>query len=386
MPMSFDKPFLSILFLAMALSGCRGSMPQPAVPAEAAPVSVRTVSVIAQDWPSGYEATGTVRARTTGVVSSKVMGYVRDLRAHVGDTVKAGQVLVVLDARDIESAYRQAEAAHGETQAALAEADNGVAAARAQAELAQTTFRRMKDLYDKKSISNQEYDEVSAKLKLADASLQMALSKRQQLDAKIRQTEEGVTNAAVMKSYAELRAPFSGTVVEKQVETGNLVTPGAPLLTVEQAGAYRLEAPVEESQLGRVRMGQKVTVVLEAFDRSLDGRVSEIVPAVDPSSRTFTVKIDLSPAAGLRSGMFGRVTFPGDARKVISIPDASVREQGQVRLVMLVEKGTARTRMVTLGRKRSGAWEVLSGLVEGDQVIAPLPAPLEDGARVEVRP
>lgn len=384
--MSFDKFAVPALLLTAASAGCGGAREARQAPSAPRPVEVRVQRVEAREWPGGYEATGTVRARTTGIVSSKVMGYVRELRVHTGDTVKAGQILVVLDARDMEAAYRQAEAAHGEAKAAVAEADNGIAAARAQAELARTTYRRMKDLYDKKSISNQEFDEVSAKLKLAGAALEMALSKRRQLDAKIRQAEEGVANAAVLRSYAELRAPFTGTVIEKQVEAGNLVTPGAPLLTIEQAAGYRLEASVEESRLSRVRTGQTVTVSLEALNRSLEGRVSEIVPAVDPSSRAFTVKIDLPAAAGVRSGMFGRAVFPGEARKTIAIPETSVREQGQVRLVMVADNGIARSRMVTLGRRRPDAWEVLTGLSEGDPVIAPLPAALEDGARVKVHP
>src|SRR5512143_47032 len=104
----------AVPLLMAALIGCGGKEPARPEAAQGPAVTVKTVAVAAADWPSGYEATGTVRARTTGVVSSKVLGYVREVRVRVGHTVRAGQVLVVLDARDIEAGYRQAEAARNE--------------------------------------------------------------------------------------------------------------------------------------------------------------------------------------------------------------------------------------------------------------------------------
>lgn len=377
---------VAVPLLMAALIGCGAKEPARPEAAKGPVVTVKTVAAAAADWPSGYEATGTVRARTTSVVSSKVMGYVREVRVRVGDTVRSGQVLVVLDARDIEAGYRQAEAARNEARNAVSEADNGVAAAKAQLDLAQATYKRMQDLYTRKSISSQEFDEVSAKLKLAQASHEMALSKRQQLDSKIRQADEAVASAAVMKTYTELSAPFAGTVTEKQVEPGNLAAPGAPLLTVEQTGAYRLEVPAEESMLGRIRTGQSVSVAIDALNQTVQGRVSEVVPSVDSASRAFTVKIDLPGVRALRSGVFARAQFPGGQRSVIAIPEQAVIERGQVRSVLVAENGMSRGRMVTLGRKRDGAVEVLSGLSAGEQVICPVPPGLADGSKVEVRP
>lgn len=379
--------FATTPLLVAALAGCGGGKEAHKAEAPEGPaVAVKTMAVTAAQWPSGYEATGTVRAKTTGLVSSKVMGYVREVRVRTGDTVQAGQVLVVLDARDIDSGYRQAQAARNEARNAISEADNGVAAAKAQLELAQATHKRMADLYAKKSISNQEFDEVSAKLKLAQASHEMALSRRQQLDAKIKQADEGVASAEVMKSYTELRAPFAGTITEKQVEPGNLAAPGAPLLTMEQTGAYRLEVAVEESMLARVRAGLPVSVTIDALGASVQGRVSEVVPSVDAASRAFTVKIDLPGVRSLRSGVFARAQFPGDEKAVLAVPEQAVVEQGQVRSVLVSDKGVARGRLVTLGRKRDGAVEVLSGLAAGEQIICPVPPGLADGAKVEVRP
>jgi RND family efflux transporter MFP subunit len=281
---------------------------------------------------------------------------------------------------------QQAQAGQREAEESLQEVDGAIASAKANLELAQATFQRMQDLFQKKSISNQEFDEASAHLKVAQASYEMATAKRRQVTAKVSQAAAGVQTANIMRGYTRLTAPFDGVVTEKHVEAGNLAAPGAPLAIVEREGAYRLEASVEESRMRDVRVGQSVTVSLEALDRPIEARVSEVVPSVDAASRTNLVKIDLPSMPQLRSGMFGRASFPLGKRSVVVVPAEAVREQGQLRTVFVVDGGVARSRMVTLGEPRQDRREVLSGLSAGEKVVVPIPVGLADGARVEARP
>ena len=278
------------LFSALAagaiLTGCGGSGSHPKAAAPAPAISVRAVAARASDWPDAYEATGTVRARTATVISSKVMAYVREVAVQVGDHVREGQEIVKLDAQDLDTNVRRAEAAETEVQGAIPEADNGVAGAKAGLDLAQSTFKRMEELAAKKSISNQEFDEVSARLKQAQAGYDMALAKRKQLDSKLAQVEQEIRGAKIMVEYTRIAAPFAGVVTARSVEQGTLAAPGAPLLTIEKEGAYRLEASVDESKLPLVKAGQSVDVELESLDRHLAAHVSEIVPAVDSASRS----------------------------------------------------------------------------------------------------
>jgi RND family efflux transporter MFP subunit len=243
----------------------------------------------------------------------------------------------------------------------------------------------MQDLYNKKSISNQEFDEASARLKSAQAAHDMARAKRAQLDERLEQVEQEVRAAQVNGSYAQIAAPFAGVVAGKSVEPGNLAIPGAPLLTIEREGTYRFEALVDESRLGAIRLGQAVTVKLAGLGRTLSGEVSEIVPEVDAASRSGTVKIDLPATAGLRSGIFGQALFGSAAkRRTMTVPLAAVTERGQLQSVLVAENGTARTRLITLGPKTDNRVEVLSGLTEGETAIVPVPPGLTDGARVEI--
>jgi len=374
------------LFTSIAmLSGCGGTEPHPKAGSSSPAIAVQTATVSTQQWPDVYEATGTVRARTAAVLSSKVMAYVRQVAVQVGDRVQEGQLLVTLDAQDLDTKVRGAEAAEAEVMSAIPEADSGVAGAKANLDLAQSTFQRMRDLASKKSISSQEFDEASARLKSAQAAYETARAKRTQLDFKRAQVQQEIRGATIMRDYTRISAPFSGVVTAKSVEPGNLAAPGVPLLTVEREGAYRLEASVDESRLPFVKAGQAVDVALESLDRRFTAHVSEIVPSVDAASRTYIVKIDLPAMPNLRSGMFGRAMFPLGTRKVATIPPPAMVEHGQLQSVFVIEDGCARTRLITTGERRQGAVEVLSGLSEGEKLVSPVPAGLTDGARVEVR-
>lgn len=379
------KTFL-LIPAAIWLAGCGGAPPEKRAASAAPAMAVSTVTAATETWPSTYEAAGTVRARTSAVISAKLTGYVREVRVQAGDRVREGQMLVTLDTRDLDIGSRRAEAAREEVRTAVPEADGAVAAAKANLDLAQVTFGRMQDLFQKKSISNQEFDESSARLKAAQAAHEMAQARRAQLNSKLAQVDQEVSAAEVTRSYADVRAPFAGVVISKSVDPGSLALPGAPLLTIEREGAYRLETPVEESRLGAIRVGQPVSVTLDGVDRTLDARVSEIVPAVDAASRAYTVKIDLPAVPAIRSGVFGRATFQLGGRPLLAIPARAVTERGQLQTVLVANGGIARTRLITTGQKAKDRVEVLSGLTAGEKVIFPVPQGLSDESRVEVRP
>ncbi|MEQ1883474.1 MAG: efflux RND transporter periplasmic adaptor subunit [Bryobacteraceae bacterium] len=380
------KAAASLAIFGIILTGC-GKAPHETQAAAPAPiVQARIVPVSAESITATYETTGTVRARATGAVSARIIGYVRDVKVQLGERVQEGQTLVTLDTREVDILIRRIEAQGEEIRSAIPEAESAIAAARANADLAQSTFNRMQELFNKKSISNQEFDEASARLKAASANVAVAQAKRSQLDAKLKQVSQEISSAEVSRSYSTVTAPFSGVVISKAVEPGNLAQPGAPLFTVEREGALRLEADVEESRLVSIRTGQSVAVMLDGLDRAITGRVAEIVPSVDAASRTGVVKIDLPMTAGLRSGMFGRARFPSGRRQSTAVPVNALVQQGQLQSIFVVEDGTAHRRLVTLGERHGERVEILSGIVNGENIVAPVPAGMADGVKVEVRP
>lgn len=385
------KYFFALLPLLLASCGSSShSSHEKSAQEKPSPVTVTTAAAAITELPAHYEATGTVTARNSTIIAARTMGYVLDLRVNLGDRVRRGQVLATLDARETKTASEAAAAARDEVSSAIPEADSAIAAAQAQYDLAAATHRRMQDLLAKKSLTQQEFDEANARLQAAQAQLRMAQARRRQLDARLAQTEQAIQSASIQTSYTSITAPFDGIVAAKNVELGALATPGQPLLTLERDGAYQLEAAVEQSRLFALRPGQTAQVFIDGKPEPLTARISEIVPTLDPATRTGTVKLALPASPGLRSGLFGRAQFEDAPQKVLTVPASAVREQGQLQAVFVVENNVARSRLVTLGRRAAQRQpedriEILSGLKEGEKVIAPLPNTITDATPVEVR-
>jgi membrane fusion protein, multidrug efflux system len=205
----------------------------------------------------------------------------------------------------------------------------------------------------------------------------------------VKQADQEVLAASLTRNDTKINAPFAGVVIAKSAQPGDLVRPGSPLLTLEQAGGHRLEVNVDESRLGLIRTGTQVRVAIEGAG-GCEGlaRVSEVVPTVDPQSRSYLVKVDLppvgeaKPCVALRSGMFGRATLTDGDRLVIAIPATAVRENGQLQSVFVVEDGRAHARIVTIGQRRGAEVAVLSGLQPGEKVVTPIPELLTDGVLI----
>lgn len=363
---------ISISLALVGLTACSGARETPA----AVPEVVRGLEVVKlqeQTVPDTFAAIGTVHASRTAPLSSQMMGAITAVAVHEGDTVKKGQLLITIDDAQPRASLEQA-------QAAVSAAEHELSAAESDLSLTQTTFNRMQTLYDKKSLSAQEYDEIRGRLQSSTARRDTARAGRSQAAAALEQ-------ARTRADYARVRAPFDGVITERRVDPGALAAPGMPLLTLEAAGPYRLEVGVDERDLRYVRLGQAVAVSFDAMDGApMNGKVTQIVPAADPASRSFTVKIDLRSNKNLRSGIFGRAAFVRGTRQAVLIPPSAVTERGQLQVVYVVgEDHLAVLRYVTLGNPQAQGREVLSGLNAGETVVAAPGGRELAGKRIEVR-
>ncbi len=333
-----------------------------------------------------YKAPGTVRAATTAPLSSKIMGTVLEVRVRAGDRVKAGQVLAMIDARETEAMVKKSEAGMQEASMALQEIDKSLEAAQANLRLASSTLQRFQELANEKSISPQEFDEVRTRHQASAAAVEALQARKQQGLARIQQAQSDVSASQALRSYAELRSPIDGVVAQRQAEPGSLAIPGIPLLTVEDSGRYRLEVPVEEGQISRIRLGKSVPVRVDAISYpGMQGVVSEIQPSADPASRTYLVKVNLPPSSDLRSGMYGEAYFEVGASSRMWLPRQSIVREGQLEGVFVVDKShVARLRLLKLGEVSPSAVEVLAGLDNGETVVVEGMKTLQDGSKVEV--
>jgi RND family efflux transporter MFP subunit len=352
------KILLSGLILAVSaatMAGCHGG--NSARPAAVESVQARVVESQQRQVPLNVDSTGTVHARESATVSAQATGRIQKVLVRAGDSVRSGQILVVLDDTALRASLDQA-------QAAARAAQNEQAAAAAESRLAASTLGRYRQLQMEKSVSPQEMDEVARRSEAASARLEAAQA--QTGAARAQQSE-----ARAMLGYTRLLAPFDGVVTARLADPGTLATPGEPLLQVDRAGALELDATVDESAIGAVHMGMKAEVAINGASlANLSGTVAGIDPAADPSSHSFLVKIALPSASQLRAGMYGTVAFANGLRQAILIPRSAVVMRGSLACAYVLDgQQIAQLRYLTLGAAHGDFVEVLSGISAGEKLV-----------------
>jgi RND family efflux transporter MFP subunit len=323
------------LLLGLPGAGC-GHPEEGSIPQDRVPVAVATARVggAEEGWS---EVPGTVEAAQAATIASRFAAVVESVPVEEGSAVRAGDLLVRLDGRDLRARLEAAEAAFR--------------MARAQRD-------RVRRLFEKQAATPQELEAAEA----ADTSGQA------ERDAARAQLE-----------YVDLRAPFAGRVTEKEVRQGDLALPGQPLLTLQGSRRLRVAASVSRSQADRLRPGNEVEAVLE------DGgvvrtRLSVLSPAGDPASRRILVKSDLPEGTQARAGSFARLRLPrGDEEALPVVPARALFERGALTGVYVVQDDRARLRWISPGGLAGDSILVRSGLRADEEVVLDPPAGLRDG-------
>ncbi len=326
--------------LPALLGGCTREPTQRSV-AGPAPKVVQVAQADRTRRPILTDVVGTVRAVRSATIAPLISGTVAEVRVGLGSSVRAGDVLVRLSAREIDARLEQT---------------------RAVALLAKRDRDRAIPLKDLGAISVAQYDAAISQWNVAQA----------------RQAE-----ASTLLDRTVLRAPFAGVVTAKLANVGDTAMPGQALLVLEAPGALRFEARVPETAVDTLAVGKSLPVRLDGLDHDIEGRLAEIQPASDDATRTRLAKIDLPATPGVRSGRFGRVLLATGASLTVAIPAEAVVRHGQLEAVFVVDSGTARLRLVRTGRERDGRLEIASGLSGDEKVVLAGAADLVDGQRVE---
>jgi RND family efflux transporter MFP subunit len=289
------------------------------------------------------EAVGTLKAAGRAEVSARVLARIESVAVSAGNLVSAGDVLIKLDAAEFTARVKQAEQA--------------VLSAEASRRQAETDFARVENLFKQDVATKSDLDDSRAALDVATAEEKRA--------------KQALEEANIVLSYAEIRAPRAGRVVDRLAEPGNTARPGEPLLVIYDAASLRLEAPVLERLAVKLKPGDTLTVHVDAVDRDVEATVDEIVPQADAPSRSFLVKATLPRTADLYEGMFGRLLIPAGERRHLCLATDSIQEIGQLQFVEVVrDDGTIDRRMIRTGRVgMPGRVEVLSGLQAGERVV-----------------
>ncbi|WP_448588508.1 efflux RND transporter periplasmic adaptor subunit [Thermocrinis sp.] len=294
---------------------------------------------------------GFVVADRRAEVSTRLMGKVVSVNVKEGECVSAGRMLVRVDATDVQA---QVQAVEKQKE----QAEQAYRSALAQYEAVKKTYDRYSKLLKDGAITQQEFDQVKAQFESAQAQLRQA-------KAGIESLEYQKSGVASQLSYANLTAPFSGCVVSKMVDVGDLAVPGQPLIVLESA-PYKVEVHLPERLVERIKVSETLKVLVG--NTTLEGRVEELSKAIDPATRTFKVKLSV-PSNALRSGMLVNVLVPED-RNTLLVPKSSVVKRFDFAGVWVVkEDNTLELRFVRLGEEVGDKVEVLSGLKEGERIV-----------------
>jgi RND family efflux transporter MFP subunit len=331
------------LSVAVLLSGC-GQHPSRTAPEQQLPTAVVRVQTVASlKRIATEEVVGTVRPRLSASLSAKVSGTIRQMLATPGQSVKAGQLLVEIDAREVQARLDQAAAVREQTG---------------------KDIERFKKLLAQGAVTQQEFDAVQSRFRVAEATVKEAES---------------------ILGYTKVTAPFAGLITAKRADVGDLAVPGKPLLDLEDPTALRLEADVPETLLDRIKLNDQLGVRVSNASLSLEATVSEISPAADPVSRTSRIKLDLPATPGLRSGQFGRVAVPVAEVTALRVPLGAVVVRGQMEIGFVVVNQHAQLRLVKTGKHVGPEVEIVSGLNPGEPLVVEGAEQLLDGQPVEVK-
>ena len=365
---------------AILFASCGGEAARVPTRTVIAPVEVVTSATLAET----RIVAGTVRSKTVSPLAARVMGNVIRVLVSEGQHVRAGDLLVEIDDREGRAKTEQARAGSSEVDQAILGANAAVLAVEANAALADATYKRFAALRARASVSAQEFEEVAARKAGADAQLIQAKRGRDALLARRAQAHAGVSEAETFLSFSRVRSPISGIVTARMIDPGAQTAPGVPLLTVEDDSQYRVETTVDEELAGSVHAGDAVTIE-NAAAKPITARVTNVVPAVDPGTRSALVKIDLPRHSGLRSGAFVHVAFTVGSRSGVTVPAAAITHRGELASVFVVGRdGIARMRLVTLGEPQGQRVEVLSGIDPGETILPQVTNEIRDGVKVVV--
>lgn len=326
------------LALAMLMS-CTGENKNETTETVNEKVKVKVEKVSAQDVEQLSEFTATVTANVTNKIAPQTPFRIEKIFAEVGDHVKAGQLLVKMDATNLKQAKIQL--------------DNQ-----------ETEFKRLDELYKVGGTSKSSWDAQKTTLDVARATYKN------------------------LQENTQLLSPITGVITARNYDNGDMYSTSNPIYVIEQIRPVKLLINVSESLFTKVKKGNDVDIKLDVYgDEVFKGKVSLIYPTIDPATRTFPVEIKIENSdERVRPGMFARVTMDFGSRNHVVAPDLAIVKQSGAgdRYIYVYKNGKVSYQMVELGRRMNNKYEIISGVEDGDMVVVSAQSRLTNGMEVEI--
>ena len=330
---------------------------------------------------------GTMQAITEAPILARADGYLRRRVADLGDRVQAGQVLAEIDAPELDQQLQQAQAAVDQAQAALEQAEASLAQGTANRDLARITADRVRQLNERGIVPQQDRDQSTAQLAAQDANVHAAEKLIAAQRSSVAAARANVGRLQAVDAYRSVKAPFDGVITQRNVDVGALVSSGNTLLfRIAQTRTLRTYVNVPQSSVAAVRVGQDAALRLSDFPgRTFAGKVARMARALDPSSRTMLVEVDVPNADGaLFPGSFAEVELIGSrSNPPIVVPaSALVYRSDGAQLAVVRPDNTVHLQKVAVGRDYGDRLEILGGVDQGNTIIAIAGDIAREGAKI----
>ena len=349
-----------VFLLTTILFSCAGDKTKKAV--ELPPIVV-TVNEVAGANASKYvSASGKIEAENSANVSTRMMGYITSIKVKTGQKVNKGQLLATINNTDLQAKKAQTEA--------------GIMQATAGYKNAKKDYDRFVILFGQKSASQKEMDNVTTQFEMAKAGLEVAKQTKNEVMAQF--------------SYANITAPFAGTVTNTLAKEGDMANPGMPLMTIEGNSKLQAVVMVSESEISQIKNGMPADILVKSLDQSFKGNVIEVSSSAKNTGGQYIVKLSIDNAnASILSGMFANVVFPivkpavASQSTMVLVPKKAIVNQGQLSGIYTVsDDKIAVLRWLRLGKTFGDQVEVLSGLSAGEKYIVEAQSKLYNGAKI----
>ncbi len=354
-----SKRWLFPLMASLFIMACGDVKERDAHQKDRISVTVATVGMGMEEYLT--VGSGQVTAVNSTTLSTRMMGHVERTPVKVGEAVDKGDLLVVINNRDLRARKAQATASVMEAQASFTNAKKD--------------HERYVNLFEKNSASQKELEDMSTRYERAKARLAATQELGKEVEAQF--------------AYANVRAPFKGVVTNTFVDVGTMANPGAPLISMEAPGAYEVTARIPENKISGIAVGMKAKVTIKVLDTVLIGELTELSTSATRTGGQYLATVELPDTpSSVRSGMYAAVAFPatGVTPKTVVVPKEALVEQGQLTGIYTIgQNNTAILRWLRLGETLDNGVEVLSGLSEGETYITASQGKLFNGAKVSTQ-
>jgi RND family efflux transporter MFP subunit len=361
MKTNFSKGiFASLIIIAgLGIASCsKKASPEKQTPEK---LSATLAQALLKDYPMEYSFSGRLEAGKQANLSTRIMGQIEQINVRPGQHVNQGQVLLSIRNKDLLAKKAQVEANMTEAQSAY--------------ENAKKDLQRFEALYESKSTSDKEMDDIRTRYQMAKARLTA--------------TEQMQNEVGENLLYSAVRAPYSGVITGKFVQEGDMANPGMPLLSIENPEQWQVIAHIPEEDISQIRLNDPVKVHLDALEGlTINGTIAEINPSSANTGPQFEAKIMLSslPANSghLYSGIYATVDYAKGTQPLLLVPAKSLINRGQLTgLYTVSQEGTALLRWIRTGKSYGDSVEVLSGLKDGEKYIISSENRLYDGVLIQ---